>query len=99
MQSLSALSNIQASIHLKSDSSHPRALARGKQHLHCTQRSFAMEDLALAKLLTKARLELETALEVRFVLHQHGNHSNLELFPMSLQERCCTNCCKCMLHC
>jgi hypothetical protein len=58
-----------------------------------------MEDLALAKLLTKARLKLETALEVRFVLHQLGNHSNLELFPMSLQERGCTNCCKCTLRC
>lgn len=57
-----------------------------------------MEDLALARLLTKARLEQEPALEVRFVLHQHCNHSNLELFPMSWQERCCTNCCKCMLQ-
>ena len=58
-----------------------------------------MEDLVLAKLLTKARLLLETALGVSLMVHQHGNRSNLVLFPKSLQERCCTSCCKCTLRC
>ena len=66
------------------------------------QRLFAMEDLVLAKLLTKARLQLEMALGLSLMVHQqhqHGNRSNLVLFPKSLQGRCCTSCCTCTLRC